>query len=108
MEEVAAYIRGEAESLWSALNERKLLGRTITVKLRTGDFKTATRRLTLEAPPASAEELARVGTELLSKFAFGEAARYRLAGLGVSNFLDEEEEQEEEQPALFGGTATET
>src|SRR5207244_4087448 len=105
MDEVAAYIRGEAESLFSALNERKLLGRTITVKLRTGDFKTATRRLTLEAPPASAEELARVGTELLAKFAFGDAARYRLAGLGVSNFLDEEEESEsEEQPALFGGT----
>src|SRR6266550_1407184 len=45
MEEVATYIRGEAESLFNALNERKLLGRTITVKLRTGDFKTATRRL---------------------------------------------------------------
>ncbi len=108
MDEVAAYIRGEAESLWSALTERKLLGRTITVKLRTGDFKTATRRLTLEAPPASAEELARVGTELLAKFAFGEGARYRLAGLGVSNFSDEDEEEEEQQPALFGGTATET
>src|SRR5947199_4709681 len=100
MEEVAAYIRGDAETLFTALTEKKLLGRTITVKLRTGDFKTATRRQTLEAPPASAEELARVGVELLAKFVFGESARYRLAGLGVSNFFDEETE-EEEQPVLF-------
>jgi len=106
MDEVAAYIRGEAESLFNALTEKKLLGRTITVKLRTGEFKTATRRMTLEAPPQSAEELARVGVELLGKFAFGDAARYRLAGLGVSNFLDEDEEDEEE-PTLFRDAATE-
>ena len=107
MDEVAAYIRGEAESLFNALTEKKLLGRTITVKLRTGEFKTATRRMTLEAPPQSAEELARVGVELLGKFTFGDAARYRLAGLGVSNFLDEDEEDEEE-PTLFRDAATET
>jgi len=85
----------------TAIPERKLLGRTITVKLRTGDFKTATRRLTLDAPRSSAEELARVGTELLAKLDFGEGARYRLAGLGISNFLDEEGEDAE--PTLFEG-----
>lgn len=96
LDEVAAYVREESQSLFEALTTRKLLGRTITVKLRTGDFRTATRRLTLEAPPASAEELAKVGVELLRKFAFGESARYRLAGIGVSNFPEEEEE-----PLLF-------
>ena len=50
MEEVAAYVRTEAETLFTALTEKKLLGRTITVKLRTGDFKTATRRHTLDGP----------------------------------------------------------
>jgi len=35
-------------------------------------------------------------------------AAFSLAGLGVSNFSDEDEEEEEQQPALFGGTATET
>ncbi|HYU26245.1 MAG TPA: hypothetical protein VEO74_13645 [Thermoanaerobaculia bacterium] len=34
-------------------------------------------------------------------------AAFSLAGLGVSNFRDEEEEAEE-QPALFGGAAADT
>src|SRR5438552_5765109 len=59
MDEVADYIRGEAHSLWEALAERKLAGRTVTVKLRTGGFETATRRITPELPPASGDDLAR-------------------------------------------------
>ena len=100
LDEVETYIRGEAQKLWSALAERQMVGRTVTIKLRTGSFKTATRRLTPEAPPSSAEELANISAELLRRFDFGESARYRLAGLGISNFIDDEEEEDEE-PALF-------
>lgn len=99
MEEVADHIRTEAQKLWDALAQRNLAGRTVTVKLRTGAFQTATRQLTPEAPPASGDDLARIGVELLSRFAFPKGSRYRLAGVGVSNFVGEEEE--EEQPALF-------
>jgi DNA polymerase-4 len=94
MEEVANYIRDEAHSLWEALAERKLVGRTVTVKLRTGSFQTATRRLTPELPPASGDDLARIGIELLSRFDFP-GHRFRLAGIGVSNFVEGEE------PTLF-------
>jgi len=94
LEEVAAYIRGEAHSLFDAMSARQMVGRTVTVKLRTGDFRTATRRKTPPAPLASGDELAEIGCDLLTKFAFGDAARYRLAGIGVSNFVDEEEETE--------------
>ncbi|HJQ35717.1 MAG TPA: DNA polymerase IV, partial [Thermoanaerobaculia bacterium] len=97
LDEVEAYLRDEAQKLWSALAERQMVGRTVTVKLRTGSFKTATRRMTPEAPPSSAEELANIGAELLRRFDFGESARYRLAGIGISNFLEEEDEE----PALF-------
>jgi DNA polymerase-4 len=97
IEEVADYIRNEAHSLWEALSERKLVGRTVTVKLRTGKFETATRRHTPELPPASGDDLARIGTSLLDKFAFPPGARYRLAGIGVSNFVEEEERE----PLLF-------
>jgi DNA polymerase-4 len=100
LDEVETYIRGEAQKLWSALAERGLVGRTVTVKLRTGSFKTATRRLTPDAPPASAQELADIGAELLRRFDFGQSARYRLAGIGISNFLEEGEEEDRE-PALF-------
>jgi len=97
LEEVADYIRGEAHSLWEALAERKLAGRTVTVKLRTGGFETATRRITPELPPASGDDLARIGTELLTRFDFPNDSRFRLAGIGVSNFVEEEEQQ----PVLF-------
>jgi DNA polymerase-4 len=105
MDEVAAYIREQSASLWDALQKKEMVGRTVTVKLRTGAFQTATRRLTPEHPPTSAEELAAIGVELLTRFAFPEGSRYRLAGIGLSNFVDEEEEtaEEAEQPDLFKG-----
>ena len=97
LDEVADYIRNEAHSLWEALAERKLVGRTVTVKLRTGAFETATRRLTPDPPPASGDDLARIGVELLTRFSFPPDRRFRLAGIGVSNFVEEEEQQ----PVLF-------
>ncbi|MBK5260465.1 MAG: DNA polymerase IV [Thermoanaerobaculia bacterium] len=89
-DEVAAFLREEAEKLWTTLSERGLRGRTITVKLRTPDFVTLTRRLTPESLPASAEDLVSVAVALLSKFEFAEGSRFRLAGIGVSNFLEDE------------------
>jgi DNA polymerase-4 len=97
IEEVADYIRNEAHSLWEALAQRKLVGRTVTVKLRTGGFETATRRHTPELAPSSGDDLARIGAELLTRFEFPPDRRFRLAGIGVSNFVDEENEQ----PVLF-------
>jgi len=97
IEEVADHIRSEAHSLWEALAQRKLVGRTVTVKLRTGKFETATRRHTPELPPASGDDLARIGVSLLDKFDFPPGSRYRLAGIGVSNFVEEEERE----PLLF-------
>jgi DNA polymerase-4 len=101
LDEVADYIRKEAHTLWEALGERKLVGRTVTVKLRTGRFETATRRMTPEVPPASGDDLARIGTELLKRFDFPAEAKFRLAGIGVSNFM----EGEEKEPALFSYNA---
>ena len=102
MDEVAEYIREESQKLWKALTDKQMTGRTVTVKLRTGDFKTATRRLTPETIPASGDDLARIGTELLTRFEFPPQSRYRLAGIGVSNFVDEDDEEPaKEQPDLF-------
>ena len=102
LDEVIAYIREEAQKLWQALSDKQLVGRTVTVKLRTGDFKTATRRLTPESIPSSGDDLARIGAELLTRFDFPPQSRYRLAGIGVSNFIDEDDEEPaREQPELF-------
>jgi DNA polymerase-4 len=102
LDEVTAYVREEAQKLWQALSDKQLVGRTVTVKLRTGDFKTATRRLTPESIPSSGDDLARIGAELLTRFDFPPQSRYRLAGIGVSNFIDEDDEEPvKEQPELF-------
>lgn len=99
--EVAEYLKTEALKLWEAIEKRAMRGRTVTVKLRTPDFRTATRRMTPETMPASADDLAQIALVLLERFDFAEGSRFRLAGIGLSNFLDEEDEEQPAEPTLF-------
>jgi DNA polymerase-4 len=99
-EEVAEYVTREAHELWDAMTQRGMHGRTVTVKLRTPDFKTATRRKTPERPIESGDDLARIAVDLIEKFDFPPGSRFRLAGVGMSNFDDE---PDDEEPTLFGG-----
>ena len=102
-EEAAQWIRGEAQKIWESLEKHAMRGRTVTVKLRTPDFRTATRQLSPPELPSSADDVARIATALLDRFDFPPDARYRLVGVGVSNFLDEEEIAPETagEPLLF-------
>ncbi len=102
-EEAAAWIVKESEKLFAAMTAREMKGRTITVKLRTPDFTTVTRRRTLPAFIASHEELSAVGVELLDRFEFPAMARFRLAGIGVSTFEHEEEAEEGDPMPLLEG-----
>ena len=77
LDEVATWIRKASADLWESLDKKAMRGRTVTVKLRTPDFHTATRRLTPETPPSSADELAAIAVDLLQRFAFGNDAKYR-------------------------------
>ena len=78
-----------ARQVWEAARRRGSIGRTITVKLKTADFRALSRRFTPPAPPANAQELAGFAVAMLDQFGQGEATRFRLAGVGISNFLDE-------------------
>ena len=78
-----------ARQVWEAARRRERIGRTITVKLKTADFRALSRRFTPPAPPANAQELAGFAVAMLDQFGQGEATRFRLAGVGISNFLDE-------------------
>jgi DNA polymerase-4 len=101
-EEAAKWIADESLKLWAALEQRSMRGRTVTVKLRTPDFKTATRQLSPPELPGSADDIARIAIGLLDRFDFAPGSRYRLVGVGLSNFLDEEEpDSETEAPSLF-------
>ncbi len=74
------------ETVSRRLKKQEFSGRTVTLKLRTADFKIVTRSRTLNAPTQLAEVLYRVGTELLEPEADGRA--YRLIGIGASELTD--------------------
>lgn len=90
LEEVTRYITRSAGDLWNSAYRKNRIGRTVTVKLRAADFVTATRRMTVPLPPSSAEELAGIARQLLGHFSFSSDCRFRLAGVGLSNFVDED------------------
>jgi DNA polymerase-4 len=74
------------------LSKRQLTGRTITVKVRYGDFETLTRSATLPLPTSDEEVIGRYARRLLRKT---EAARrpVRLLGVTVSNMVRREDPQ---------------
>lgn len=57
-------------------------GQTVVLKLKTADFKTRTRSVTLPDPTQLAEVIYRIGAPLLAKEADGTA--FRLLGIGLS------------------------
>ncbi|WP_445682021.1 DNA polymerase IV [Radicibacter daui] len=72
------------EKVAHRLRKAGFSAQTITLKLRTGDFKAVTRSRTLEAPTQLADTLFRTAAALLAPEATG-AVRYRLIGVGCSH-----------------------
>ncbi len=84
-----ATLRERMEELAQGVAERLrrsgLRGRTVQVKLRLADFTTFTRQVTLQAPTDEAETILPVAWDLLHR-EIGPGRRFRLVGVGVSNF----------------------
>ena len=66
-----------------SMKAKQIAGRVVTLKLKTSDFRTLTRRRTLNAPAQLADTLFKTASELLSKEKPG--VRYRLIGAGYSD-----------------------
>lgn len=64
------------------MKSKAISGSIITLKLKTADFRSRTRRRTLSEPSQLADVLFRVGRELLAPEADG--TRFRLIGIGFS------------------------
>ena len=92
-------IRRLAEKVWSASRKESRIPRTVVLKLKTKEFKILTRSYTGSAPPSSCDELTEIALKLRERVTLGPQQRYRLAGVGLSNFR--EAEPIEPQPALF-------
>ena len=97
--ETEPMIRHLAEKLWSASRKESRTARTVVLKLKTSDFKILTRSHTPGSFPSSCDELTEVALRLLQRVALGPQQRYRLVGIGLSNFQGPE--QGPAQPALF-------
>lgn len=79
-----------AQRVAHGLEKRELLARTITVKVRYGDFTTLTRSRTLADPPMTAHRIAEIGRGLLRQTDAG-ARPVRLLGVTASG-LDRDAE----------------
>jgi DNA polymerase-4 len=97
--ETEPMIRRLAEKLWSASRKESRIARTVVLKLKTSDFKILTRSHTPGCPPTSCEELTEIALKLRERVDFGPQQRYRLVGVGLSNF--QEPEDTAAQPVLF-------
>jgi DNA polymerase IV len=99
LSETEPRIRRLAEKLWSASRKESRVARTVVLKLKTSEFKILTRSCTPNSPPSSCEELTEIALELRERVDLDPGRRYRLVGVGLSNFRDAEETTG--QPALF-------
>ncbi len=99
LSETEPMIRRLAEKLWSASRKESRIARTVVLKLKTSQFKILTRSHTPDSPPSSCEELTDIALKLQERVDLGPRQRYRLVGIGLSNFREAEETSG--QPALF-------
>jgi DNA polymerase-4 len=70
------------------LKNKRIAGTTITLKLKTADFRLRTRARSLPAPTQLAAMIFACGRELLTREADG--TRFRLIGIGVSGLGDDD------------------
>ncbi len=98
--ELPPHVQRMGEKAWQASRKVGRQGRTVVLKLKTSDFRTLTRSLTPPLPPASQEVFIEIAQSLLGRVGASADQRYRLIGVGLSNF--DVAEEAEKQPDLFG------
>jgi DNA polymerase IV len=97
--ETEPVIRRLAEKLWSASRNETRVAHTVVLKLKTSEFKILTRSHTPDSSPSSCEELTDIALKLRNRVGLSPQQRYRLVGVGLSNFREAEETAG--QPALL-------
>jgi DNA polymerase-4 len=89
--ETEPMIRRLAEKLWTASRKESRRARTVVLKLKTSEFKILTRSHTPGSPPSSSEQLTDIALKLRERVNLNPGQRFRLVGLGLSNFRDRED-----------------
>jgi DNA polymerase-4 len=91
LSETEAIILRLAEKVWAASRKEARIARTVVLKLKTSDFHILTRSHTPVTPPSSYEELATIALRLRERVQLNLQQRFRLVGVGLSNFRESEE-----------------
>jgi DNA polymerase-4 len=91
LSEMGPIILRLAEKVWAASRKETRIPRTVVLKLKTSDFNTLTRSHTPLAAPVSCEELATIALTLRERVNMSPQQRFRLVGVGLSNFRESEE-----------------
>jgi DNA polymerase IV len=94
---LAQTLRPLCERVSAQLKEASLAAGTVTLKLKTSDFRLRTRSRRLADPTQLAETIFRIASPLLSAEADG-AVRFRLIGIGADMLVDA---READLPTLF-------
>jgi len=89
--EIEPMILRLAEKVWTASRKESRIPRTVVLKLKTSDFNILTRSHTPPLPPSSAEELTTIALNLRDRVSLPTQQRFRLVGVGLSNFTDPED-----------------
>jgi DNA polymerase-4 len=93
---LAAELAPLAETVAQRLGRAGLAGTTVTLKLKTADFRLRTRARTLEQPTQRVDVLLRTGLALLEREVDG--TLFRLIGIGADGLVDA---READPPDLF-------
>jgi DNA polymerase-4 len=93
--ELEPHIRRLAEKTWAGYERERAqqhgrIARTVVLKLKTSDFRILTRSLTPEQRPASLQQVADIACTLRERVDLPSRTRYRLVGVGLGGFVDED------------------
>jgi DNA polymerase-4 len=81
-------IRRLSEKVWMGSRKDGRAPRTVVLKLKTSEFAILTRSHTPPNPPGSCEELTAIALSLRERIEPDPTRRFRLVGVGLSNFRD--------------------
>ena len=99
LDDIEPMIRALAAKTWAATRKTDRIGRTVVLKLKTSDFHIFTRSHTPSVPPQTVEEFVTIAVGLRERVGLPERTRFRLVGVGLSNFREAEDAAA--QSALF-------
>ena len=88
----------QSEEVAERLRRHGRLARTVTVKIRSGDYQTLTRSRTLREPTDLTDAVIATARELFGSWATGSFRPLRLVGTSLSNLVEPEAGS---QPSLF-------